>query len=136
MTRAERNGVPAAKPRKNTFDLLRQFARRRQHQRAGHAAWTCQQLVHDGQQERGSLASTSLGNGHEVTARANGWNRLSLDGSRNAIAKGEYVPHEGRGQTKLVKRHLSLMKHNRNLLLTGQYSRSGQGEPDDFCSRR
>ena len=109
MTRADRSGVPAARPR-NTPSICWASSRVGVRTRAPvGAAGPVEEAVQDRQQERGGLAGAGLGGGDEVAAGQDGRDGLGLDRGRGDVAEGLGVSREERGKGRVAEKASSLM---------------------------
>ena len=86
------------------LDLRRELARRRQDERARHAALLADQVVEDRQQERGRLAAAGHGAGEDVAALHGGRDGVGLDGRGAREAHFAHAAQKLRVKSELGKR--------------------------------
>src|SRR6478736_2336408 len=89
----------------NRFDLLSEFTCRREDEGLGLTARLLDQMMENGQQKRGGLASARLRGGDEVAAGEDDGDRLGLYRRRLRVAHAPRVLHQLRMKAELTKRH-------------------------------
>ena len=95
------------------FDLDAQFARRREHERAG-AARAADQPLDDRKRERGGLAGAGLREAHHVAPLEDERNRFRLDRGRGLVARVEDCLQNFGRESDLLERRASRTSADRS----------------------